>query len=66
MKENDENGVVDNCVVSCSKTGGVTRLGSLMLIKLQRNLKMVSVNAAKAEKINEMVYGEIKDIGRCS
>lgn len=37
-----------------------------MLIKLQRNLKMVSVNAAKAEKIDEMVYGEIKDIGRCS
>jgi len=37
-------------------------LGSLMLIKLQRNLKMVSVNAAKAEKINEMVYGETKGI----
>lgn len=37
-----------------------------MFIKLQRNLKMISVNAAKAEKIDEMVYGETKDIGRCS
>ena len=33
-----------------------------MLIKLQRDLKMVSVNATKVEKINEMAYGEIKAI----
>lgn len=33
-----------------------------MLIKLQRNLKMVSVNATKVEKIGEMVYGEIKAV----
>lgn len=34
-----------------------------MLIKLQRNLKMISVNATKVERINEMVYGEIKGSG---
>lgn len=34
-----------------------------MLIELQRDLKMVGVNATKVEKINEMVYGEIKAVG---
>ena len=34
-----------------------------MLIGLQRDLKMVGVNATKVEKINEMVYGEIKAVG---
>ena len=35
-----------------------------MLIELQRDLKMVGVNAVKTEKINKMVYGEIKAITR--
>ena len=34
-----------------------------MLVELQRDLKMVGVNARKVEKINEMVYGEIKAVG---
>ena len=34
-----------------------------MLVELQRDLKMVGVNATKVEKINEMVYGEIKAVG---
>lgn len=33
-----------------------------MLIRLQRNLKMISVNVTKVEKINKMVYGEIKAV----
>ena len=33
-----------------------------MLIKLQRDLKIVGANATKVEKINEMAYGETKAI----